>query len=203
MRHEGNLSGAPVCSISSTVKLPFGKSGCPFQPSARVITAPRRGKTICPSASSSSRSSWSASSPPIVGLGKAHQARIQHLRHVLAHNDDTESGRFAVQFQQIRADIVQVVQHIAQLLDVAGRDFIELGNFPRLSESSSAGSSNAVEAFAAVTANASRSRFLSAQESLGFATFMCAPYSTSSAKSTAQFSIGSCSLAASMASCIS
>ena len=56
-------SGAPVCSISSTVNAPFGKSGCPFQPSASVITAPRRGSTIFPSASSSSRSSWSASKP--------------------------------------------------------------------------------------------------------------------------------------------
>ncbi len=58
-----SLSGLPLCSISSTVNFPFENNGSSFHPSAREITAPRRGIITRPSASSSSRSSWSASNP--------------------------------------------------------------------------------------------------------------------------------------------
>lgn len=58
-----NLQDTATSALSDISNAPFGKSGCPFHPSASVMTAPRRGSTIFPSASSSSRSSWSASNP--------------------------------------------------------------------------------------------------------------------------------------------
>ena len=58
-----SVSGAPRCSISSTVKVPFFIRPLPCQPSHSVNVAPRGGSAICPSVSSSSISSWSASNP--------------------------------------------------------------------------------------------------------------------------------------------
>ena len=54
------LSGAPVCSTSSTTKLPLSTSSWPTQPMCSSISASLRGSSSRPSWSLSSRSSWSA-----------------------------------------------------------------------------------------------------------------------------------------------
>ena len=42
---------------------------------------------------------------PVIRQRQTHQAGIQHSRHVLTFNDDTESRAFAVQIQKIRINV--------------------------------------------------------------------------------------------------